>query len=89
MLIRYLPGLDSSLQRVQGSLIATDIGEVAVEMRRDREEKSLALQADKEKGIPDLLGSNLAYLICLGQVAAHKDLPLCGSNLQSTRSVNI
>ena len=85
MITRHLPGLDPALQRFQGFLIVTHTGEVAVEMRRDREEKSLALQADKEKGIPDLLGSNLAYLICLGQVAAHKDLPLCGRNSRGTK----
>ena len=89
MLTHHIYGMDPALQRVQGLIISTLIREVVVAMRRDRESKSLVRKADKEKGIPDLLGSNLAYLICLGQVAAHKDLPLCGSNLQSTRSVNI
>ena len=73
MLIRYLPGLDSSLQRVQGSLIATDIGEVAVEMRRDRETKALECMTYKEKKIPELLGSNFTYLLRLVQIAAHED----------------
>ena len=59
MLTRHLNGLDSALQRVQGLLIATYIREVAVGMRRDREVKALACKADEEKGIPDLLGSNL------------------------------
>ena len=30
---------------------------------------------DAEKGVPYLLGSNLAYLLCLIQLAAHKYLP--------------
>ena len=36
MLTRNLPGIDLTLQRVQGSLIATHIGEVSLEMNRDR-----------------------------------------------------
>ena len=40
-------------------LIATQIGKVVVELRRDREAKALARKADEEKVIPDLLGSNL------------------------------
>ena len=39
------------------------------------EAKELAYQADTEKGVPHLLGSNLTYLICLIQVSDHKDLP--------------
>ena len=61
----HLPGLEPSLQRVQGSLIATHIREVAVDVSRDREEKALAWQADVEKGVPDLLGSKLTYILCL------------------------
>ena len=44
-------------------------------MMRDRESKALARKADAEKGVPYLLGSNLAYLLSLGQVAAQEDLP--------------
>ena len=66
MLTRQLPGLDNALQRVQGLLIVNRIGEVAVEMNMDREAKAMTLQADEEKGIPDLLGYNLAYLLHLG-----------------------
>ena len=52
----------------------THIREVAVEIRRDKEAKALARQAVEEKGVPDLLGSNLTYLLLLRQVAAHEDL---------------
>ena len=76
MLTHHLPGLYFSLQRVQGLRIETNIREVTVEMRMEREVKSLAHQADKEKGIC----FNLTYLLRLGQVATHKDLPPCGSN---------
>ena len=56
-------------------LIATHIGNVAVGMRRDREAKVLTCQAYAEKGVPDLLGSNLTYLLRLSHVGAHEDLP--------------
>ena len=59
MLTRHLPRLYPNLKKVQGSLIATHIGDVAVEMRRDREVKALACQTDSEKGVMDLIGSNL------------------------------
>ena len=52
----------------------THIRETAVKIRRDREAKALSLKVDKEEGIPDLLGYNLAYLLRLGQVAAHEEL---------------
>ena len=44
-------------------------------MRRDREAKAPSLQADAEKGVTDLLRSNLTYLLRLIQVAAQADLP--------------
>ena len=34
-LLRHLPGLDPSIQRVTGTQIATNIGEVSVELQRD------------------------------------------------------
>ena len=58
----HLPGMYPSLQRFQGLLIATHIWEVAVDMRRDTEAKELECKAEKEKGIPDLLGFNLTQL---------------------------
>ena len=59
MLTSHLPGLDPALQRVHGLLIAITIGEVVVDLRRDKEAKVLAHKADSEKGVPDLLGFNL------------------------------
>ena len=50
MLTRHLPGLETSLQGVQGSLIATHIGGVAVELRRDKEAKSQSRKTDDKKG---------------------------------------
>ena len=47
MLTRHLPGLDPSLQRFQESLIANHIGEVVVDMSRDREAKVLTCKVDK------------------------------------------
>ena len=75
MLTHHLPGMDPTPQRVHGYLIATHIGEVAVEMRRDRKAEALAHKVDVEKGIPELLGYNFTYLLRLGQVAALKDTP--------------
>ena len=63
MLTHHVPGMEPALQRIQGSLIATHIRVVMVEMRRDREAKALAYMADKEKGILYLLGLNLTYLL--------------------------
>ena len=72
MLTFHITSLLPPLQRVQGLFIATHIREVAVELSRNKEEKSLSHKADKEKGILDLLGSNLTYLLHLGQVATHR-----------------
>ena len=59
MITRHLPGMEPALRRVQGLLIATNIGNFAVGMVRDREAKLLTCQAYSEKGVPDHLGSNL------------------------------
>ena len=56
---------------MQGSLIANHIGEVAVELRRDREAKKQSRKVDEEKGVPDLLGTNMTYLLSLDQVSKH------------------
>ena len=79
MLTLHLPGLDPDLQKFQRLLIATHIRKFVVEIRRDREANVLTRQADEEKGIPDLLGYNLIYLFCLGQVTTQEDLPPCGN----------
>ena len=47
MLIRHLTGLEPTLQTFQGLLSATQIVEVAVEPRRDREAKALSRKAEK------------------------------------------
>ena len=56
-------------------LVTSHIGEAMVELRKDRYAKALARKADKEKGVLNLLGSNLTDLLRLGQVAAHEDTP--------------
>ena len=70
--------MDLALQSVQGLIIATHIGEVEVEMWKDRYMKALTCKTDEEKEIPNLLGFNLTYLLRLGHVAPHKDLPPMG-----------
>ena len=42
-------------------------------MRRDREVKALACKSNNQKGIPDLLRSNLTYLFQLGQADNYED----------------
>ena len=71
----HLTGMYSALQRLQGSLIVTHIEEVVVKLMQDIEGKALSRKADDKKGIPDLVCSNLVYLIRIGQVATHEDLP--------------
>ena len=44
-------------------------------MRRDREAKSQSRKADKYKGVPDLLVTNLTYLLRLVQVFEHEAIP--------------
>ena len=56
ILTLYPHELDPTLQRVQVSLTANHIREVAVDMSRDRYSKALANKAYKEKRIPYLLG---------------------------------
>ena len=76
MLNRSLPGMEPSLQSVQGLHIATHAREVAAKLREYREAKAQGRKAYNKKGIPDLLGTNLTYLLRPGQVSAHKDPPL-------------
>ena len=66
ILTRHLPRLDPALQMVQVVLIATHIREIGVEMRQDREAKAQSRKGYEEKGVLDLLGTNLTYLLCLG-----------------------
>ena len=75
ILTHHLLRLDPALLRVQASLIANNIGKIAVELRCDRDVKAQSIKADDEKGIPDFLGSNLTYLISLGQVSKHETFP--------------
>ena len=75
MLTHHIYGMDPALQRVQGFLISTHIREVVVKTRRDGEAKALARKADKEKGIPELLGYNINYLLRLSQVACARGPP--------------
>ena len=50
-------------------------------MRCDRKSKEQARKSNIEKGVPGLLGTNLTYLLRLGQVTAHEDLPPYGKDL--------
>ena len=71
-------------------LIATHIGEVAVKLRQDRESKAQACKADDKKGIMELMGNNLTYLLRFGQVSAHEDLPpLCRDLAGSPKLQNL
>ena len=65
VLTHHLPRIDSALQRVQGSLIATHTRKVATEMRRDQEKKDRVRERTDSKGFPELLGTNLTYLLRL------------------------
>ena len=75
MFTQHIPRLDRALQRVQGLLIATHIGEVTVKMRRDIEVKVQSHNVYDEKGVLCLLGTNLTYTLCIRQVSAHEYLP--------------
>ena len=80
--------LDTALQRAQELLIYTHIGEVAVKLQSDRESKAQSRKADDEKGVPDILVTNLTYLLRLGQISEHKDPPPSGRSLRGPRSVS-
>ena len=54
---------------------STHIGEVAVKMWQEREVKVQERKAHKYKGLPDILGNNLTYLLHLGQVSEHEAPP--------------
>ena len=72
MLTLNLPRIEPAFQRVQGLLIGTHTREVSVEMQRERETNTHARKADEENRVPDLLITNLIYLLCLGQVSEHE-----------------
>ena len=71
ILTRLLPRIDPTLQSMQGYLIATHIKEVAVEMQKELEDKAHVREWPKSKGVPNILGINLAYLLRLYQVVEH------------------
>ena len=75
ILTLHLSGLDPAMQRVQGSIMATHIREVAVDMQRDQEEKSQVRKRCVINIFPNLLRKNLTYILRLCQVADHKSLP--------------
>ena len=64
-LTRHLPGLFTVLQRMQGLLITTHIGEVVLDMRQDREEKTCVRYLGEIKVFSNLLGGNITYLLLM------------------------
>ena len=88
MLTHHLPGLDLALQRVQGSLIATHIGEVVVELRQDRESKALACKADNNKGSRTCYCPTSPNSSALGMWPYINTSPPYGSIYPATQSVN-
>ena len=59
VLVRHLPGCYPSINHVKGSLIFAHIGEVAVELIRDQEEKERVWEQAENKAAPKFLGTNL------------------------------
>ena len=68
ILVRDLPGLDTSISRVQGSLIATYVGQGSVKQRQNQEEKAQLWAHMESKVVTKFFGTNLVYLFCLAQV---------------------
>ena len=52
ILIRHIPKHDPALQRVQGYLIASHIGEMALELHQDREDKMRVREQAKKRVYP-------------------------------------
>ena len=50
------------------------IREVTVEIQWEQEKKALVRKKSKMNRFPDILGTNLTYLLRLGQVADHTSL---------------
>ena len=73
--IRHLPGQDPFLQHFQGSLIASHIGEVTVELLHDHEKRARINDQPDNKGVPEFLRTNLTYLMRFSQVFKKKSLP--------------
>ena len=71
----HLLRINPALQRVKGLLIATHIEDMLVEMIRTQEDKTSVIERVESKGVPDLLGKNLTYLLRLCQVAYNTSLP--------------
>ena len=56
-------------------------------MWHDKEAKAQARKEDDKKGVPDLLVTNLTYLLRLGQVSEHETLSLIWKELVGTQSI--
>ena len=65
----------AALKCAQVSLVSIKIGEVAVELLRDREDNAHLREQVDNKVVPKFLGVNLNYLPCLSQVLDHESLP--------------
>ena len=75
ILILQLPRHNPALQRVQRSLIALHIGGVAVELRHEYEEMAMVIKQSYNKCVPEIMGGNLDYLLCLAQMDKQEPLP--------------
>ena len=83
ILLRHLLGLNLYLQCAQGCLIMKHVGEVMVDIRRDRKEKYCIHTQANNKGYTELFGTKLTYLLCIYQVDKNKALSEVWRNLAS------
>ena len=75
LLLRHLPGLDSSINRAAGTRTVEKVKEVAVELREMRLENKRVQYKKENKGAAEYSGANLAHLLNLVQVTDSKYLP--------------
>ena len=68
ILVMHLSGIYPETSRLQGSLIATHIGKVAVDLRQDHKEKAKLQGQAEAKVVTEFFTSNLVHLLCLEHV---------------------
>ena len=56
--------------------MATHIRDITVELRRESKVKAQAHKAENDKGILDLIETNITYILRLSQLYDHEDPPI-------------
>ena len=88
MIIQDIPGINPKISRVQGMLIAANIGELFLNQNEEWIKKDLLRQSATAKGPANLLGLNVHHLLHLTYVTNVESLPPLWTSLERAPKEN-